>query len=89
MDLYSIRLNQALRNFHVRFLAHVYTRSPVPAKTNRRLLLNDNRNKFGQPFRTAVIPRNGKSIAHCIRHRRRMKFIRVAPIYTGDKHSQN
>lgn len=31
---------------------------PFP-KTNHRLLLNDNRNKFGQPFRTAVIHETG------------------------------
>lgn len=40
-----------------------YASVPFP-KTNHRLLLNDNRNKFGQPFRTAVITKR-ESNAHC------------------------
>lgn len=39
-----------------------YALVPFP-KTNHRLLLNDNRNKFGQPFRTAVITKR-ESNAH-------------------------
>lgn len=46
-----------------RTVSRPYALVPFP-KTNHRLLLNDNRNKFGQPFRTAVITKR-ESNAHC------------------------
>lgn len=80
MDLHSIRLNQVLRNF-------LACAGPVP-RTNRRLLLNDNRSEFGQPFhmrrRQLLSPETGVAIGALYALPFALTvYIRVAQRYTG------